>query len=364
MRILCAGGGTLGSVTPLIAIVEELRARMNADGVSEPEVLWMGTRNGIEKELVKTVAIPFTAIYSGKLRQYFDVRNFIDPLLLCVGIIQSLIGILRFQPDVIIGAGSYVSVPVLWAGWLLRKRSMILQLDIVPSLSNLLTSFCATAVLVACAEEERYFSARKTHSIGIPVRQDISHWKEKMEEEHERKKARATFGIHDELPIVLVMGGGTGAQFINMLITESIQDFEEICHIIHIAGKGKADAKAIGSYYHQFEFLGDRLPCVLALADVVVTRAGMGSLAELSALGKPCIIIPISHSHQEQNALYFEKRNAALYCSETTLTEKLFFEKVQKLLNNNLLRQEYSRRMSEALAHNASQKAVDILLSL
>ncbi|MEK7648325.1 MAG: UDP-N-acetylglucosamine--N-acetylmuramyl-(pentapeptide) pyrophosphoryl-undecaprenol N-acetylglucosamine transferase [Patescibacteria group bacterium] len=365
MRILCAGGGTLGSVTPLIAIIEELRSRMERDAVGQPDVLWIGTKKGVEKDIVCASDIPFHSIYTGKLRQYFDVRNLIDPFLLCIGIIQSLIAILRFRPDVIIGAGSFVSVPVLWAGWLLRKRAMILQLDIVPSLSNLLTSFCAQAILVACKEEERFFPSRKTHTIGIPVRLLVQDWKQKMEHESERRSARESFGIHDDLPVAVVMGGGTGSQFINALIMESVSDLEGVCHIIHIIGKGKApDGYATLSHYHHYEFLTDRLIIALALADVVVTRAGMGSLAELSALGKPCIIIPIPHSHQEQNALYFEKRNAALYCSQDSLTKKMFGEKMKKLFHDTLMREEYSLRMSQALEGGARQRSVDILLSL
>jgi len=365
MNILFTGGGTLGSVTPLLAIAEELRSRMEVDKAGVPDILWIGTRKGIESKLIAEYGIPFMPIFSGKLRQYFDVRNFIDPLLLCIGIAQSFFAILRFQPDIIVGAGGYVSVPVLWAGWLLRKRAVLLQLDIVPSLSNLLTAFTASAILVACEEEKKYFPAPRTHVVGIPIRTKIEERKHVLERHDERLNARKLFGIHDELPILLVMGGGTGAVFINTTIKECLSDFADVCHIIHITGKGKNEGDIVNSkYYHPFEFLTDDLISAMSIADSVVTRAGMGSLAELSYMSKACIVIPIPDSHQEQNALYVEKRQAGLYYSQKTHSSSEFARKVRKLLSDTEMRERYGRALHNAFFQDARKRAVDILMSL
>lgn len=365
MKILLTGGGTLGSVTPLLALAEEFRFRMKRDGVESPDIRWIGTRAGVEKAVISEYAIPFIAIFSGKLRHYFDIRNFIDPFLLCIGILQSLYVVWRFQPDVIIGAGGYVSVPVLWAGWLLRKRSVLLQLDLIPSLSNLLTTFCASAVLVACEEEKRYFPEHTTHIVGIPVRRTFFECKERMTNEDERKKMREYFGIHDNLPILLAIGGGTGAIFLNTLITESLLELTEFCHVIHVSGKGKEhQQKYILRQYHPFEFLTDDLVPAMVLADVVVTRAGMGFLAELSFLEKACIVIPIPDSQQERNAVFVEKKHAAIYCSQKSITKELFIEKIKKLLSDTVLSREISNSLGKTFPSDARQRAVDIILSL
>lgn len=365
MRIMCAGGGTLGSVTPLIAIVEELRYRMKRDSVTPPALLWIGTRNGIEKSILQDSAIPFQSIYCGKLRHYFDIRNFIDPFFLCIGMVQSLIAVFRFYPDVIIGAGGYVSVPVIWAGWLLRKRVVVLQLDLVPSLSNLLTSFAACAIFVACEEEKKFFPAQRTRVIGVPVRRTISEYSQKLKDVSERRKMRTHFDIHDDMPILLVMGGGTGAAFLNTLIADCLSQLEGICHIIHSAGKGKKRAPShANKQYHYYEFLADDLIPALALADVVVTRAGMGSLAELSFLQKACIIIPIPDSHQEQNALYIEKHRGGIYCSQKSITSNMLVEKIQKLFSDTALRQAYATSLGNAFPSDARERVVDAIVSL
>lgn len=365
MRILCAGGGTLGSTTPLLAIIEEIQSRMRRDGEGVLHAHWIGTRNGVERTIVQMYAIPFTPIYCGKLRQYFDLRNFIDPFLLCIGIIQSCAAIARFQPDIIIGAGSYVSVPAIWAGWLLRKRIVLLQLDLIPSLSNLLTAFAASAVLVACEEERRFFHNRLTHVIGIPVRHALDEYKEKFTQAHEREKMRTHFGICDDLPILLIMGGGTGAVFLNKLIIDCLPELCRLCHIIHVTG---IDKNGSGSYcgerYHPFEFLTNDLIPALALAEVVITRAGMGSLAELSFLQKACIVIPIPDSHQERNALYIEKKQAGMYCSQKTITPKLLIGKICRLFSDPALRENYAASIGSAFPSHARQRAVDIILSL
>lgn len=365
MRILLTGGGTLGSVTPLVAIAEELRSRMKHDGVSAPEILWVGTRKGIERKFLLPYAIPFTPIFSGKLRTYFDIRNFIDPFLLCIGIFQSIGIIMRFRPDIIIGAGGYVSVPVLYAGWLLRKKSVLLQLDLLPSLSNLMTAFTASSILVAFEEEKKYFPSDKTHVVGIPLRKSLAECAERLKVENGKRKAREHFGVHDDLPILLVVGGGTGALALNVLIEKSIGELTEFCHVVHITGKGKGGSGEVSSsHYHRYEFLDADLPQALVVADAVVTRAGMGFLAELAFLEKPCVIIPIPDSQQERNALFIEKRHAGVYCSQDTITSTQLVSKIRKLFGDKKLRDEYGAVLKALFPQDAARKAVDHILEL
>ncbi len=358
MRIIFTGGGTLGSVTPLIAVYEEFAGSAQA--------MWVGTRSGPEKELVRGYHMPFRSIFSGKFRRYFSVRNFLDPFLLCIGIVQAFRIILTFQPDIIVGAGGYVSVPVMWAGWLLKKKILILQLDIQPSLANIMTRFCARGVALACDDQKKYFQGGKTVVTGIPVRKKIVELAGKIRDSKNRISLRVLLGIPDDnLPVVLIVGGGTGAEFINIRVLESLGELTKICHVVHITGKGKGGV-AVVSYiqerYHVFEFLGEKLLDYIAISDCVVTRAGMGMLSELSVYGKPTIIIPIPHSHQEKNAVYFERqKHAAIYLLQEGLTAEKFIETIRRIFKDSVLMQELSDHVRLALPQDGARRVRELV---
>jgi len=358
MKIIFTGGGTLGSVTPLIALYEEFAGSAQA--------IWIGTQSGPEREFIQKYHIPFRAIFSGKFRRYWSIQNFFDPFFLCIGILQALRTILSFQPDIIVGAGGYVSVPVLWAGWLLKKKAIILQLDLQPSLANLMTHFCAQKIALTCEEQKKYFPVKKSVVTGIPVRKKVYECAQYVLDAQQKKALRLTHNISDDgLPIVLVVGGGTGALVLNQCVYESLGELTEICHVVHITGKGKM-AVAQGLYnkerYHEFEFLGEDLLDYVALADCVVKRTGMGILSELSVFGKLTIIIPIPHSHQEKNAVYFERvKHAALYVSQEGLTKEKFISAIKRILKDDILRQELSKHMKQALPQNGAENIKKIV---
>lgn len=353
MRIIFSGGGTLGSVTPLLALYEEF--------AQPTQAVWIGTRGGPEKELVHSYHMPFRAIFSGKLRRYFSLQNFLDPFLLCIGVVQAIRIIFVFQPDIVIGAGGYVSVPVIWAAWLLKKKIIILQLDIQPSLANIITRFCVQGVALTCDEQKKYFQGKKMDVTGIPVRKRVYEVARQVSEVKSLILLREKLNIpNDTIPVVLVVGGGTGAIFINTCIGNALAELTRVCHVVHVTGKGKGGmlpATYDKERYRTFEFLGEELLDYMAIADCVITRAGMGVLSELSVLGKPTIIIPIPHSHQEKNAIYFErKKHAALYLLQEGLTSEKLVGTIQRVLGDRILRQELSENMKLALPHDGAQK--------
>lgn len=362
MRIIFTGGGTLGSVTPLLALYEELCVRADRDEYRPIEARWIGTRNGIERSIITSYCIPFYWVLCAKLRRYFDVRNFIDPVFLLAGFIQSIALLLRFRPDFIISAGGYVSVPLLWAGWLLRIRSVIFQLDLRPSLSNILTSFCADAICVACEDELQYFPKNKTVVTGIPIRRHVYEVRERMASNTVRTSYINLLGFRSDIPFLLVMGGGTGADALNALVYGSLASLVEKCQVLHITGRGKCNGSYSHERYRQIEFAGPELLDYCALADLVVTRAGMGSLAELSALGKPCVIIPIPESHQEYNAIFFEQRQCAVYLAQNSMTPELFSKKIIALLSDTQRLVELEKHIECALPLDGACRAADYLL--
>ncbi|MEK7122276.1 MAG: UDP-N-acetylglucosamine--N-acetylmuramyl-(pentapeptide) pyrophosphoryl-undecaprenol N-acetylglucosamine transferase [Patescibacteria group bacterium] len=339
MNILFTGGGTLGSVTPLLAVYEEL----SRDGV---KAHWIGTRMGPERTLVERAGIPFFAMTTGKVRRYIHWRNLVDPFLLVIGFVQAFIFLFRVRPDMIVNAGSFVGVPVVIAGWLIGIPSVIIQLDVEPVRSNLLTAPIASAICVAVVETAHHFPKEKTTVTGIPVRKLMS-----------RPKPTS-----DRLTL-LVTGGGIGAQKINELVLSSLDRLTSVADVIHYTGAFKDEeglkAAQRNARYHPIAF-GMKMTD-LVRADVVVTRAGMGTLAELAMLGKPAVVIPLPDSPQEVNARYFENRHAAIVRSQKELTPERFADEVIELLDNEAIRQSLSRAIVKVFPHDASKRVAEII---
>lgn len=324
MRVLFSGGGTAGPVTPLLAVATKIQEH----ATDQSDLLWLGTFHGPEKKLVTSSSIPFTPIFSGKLRRYLHWRNFVDPFLVLFGFFQALVLLYRFKPDVVVSAGAFVSVPVAWAAWFLRIPVIIHQLDIRKGLANALMSPVATVITVSFEEVMSAFPEKKTVYIGTPIRETIL--------QGDKDRARSAFNLDPALPTIVVLGGGTGSLFLNKLIVASLPELLHFSQVIHITGSGKSvptiALKERAERYHAFEFVIDELPNIFAAADVVVSRAGIGTLTELAALGKATMVIPIPDSQQEENAAYFAKRNAIVPLKQKDLSGQSFVEEMKSLL--------------------------------
>ncbi|MBI2484113.1 UDP-N-acetylglucosamine--N-acetylmuramyl-(pentapeptide) pyrophosphoryl-undecaprenol N-acetylglucosamine transferase, partial [Candidatus Uhrbacteria bacterium] len=314
MRILLAGGGTYGSVSPLIAIAEYLETTSSHQQGSKRNlrILWVGSYQGPEWRAVSRAGISGVRIHTGKLRRYMSLWNVTDSFFLFLGLVQSLYHIVRFRPTVIVNAGSYIGVPVLWAGWLLGIPSVLLQLDIRPSLSNSVTAFTARAIAASCDGAAAKLPRSKTVVTGIPLRKAIVAARETSRQKQARDAIRLFLGIRDERPYVLVVGGSSGAQYLNDLARSLDTIAGGSYHIVLISGSRGNAAKHQSESFHEFSFLHAEFAGVLACADIVVCRAGMGTISELAYLKKAAIVIPIPHSHQQDNAAYFEKEGGII----------------------------------------------------
>ncbi|MBI3290856.1 UDP-N-acetylglucosamine--N-acetylmuramyl-(pentapeptide) pyrophosphoryl-undecaprenol N-acetylglucosamine transferase [Candidatus Falkowbacteria bacterium] len=348
MKIILSGGGTIGSVSPLIAIHEKIKEiRPDAD------VLWLATKDGPEHKLISTYNIPVRKIFAGKLRRYFSFKNFLDPFLVLFGFFQSLFIISKFKPDVLISAGGFVSVPVTWSGWFLRRPSIIHQQDIRPGLANKLMAPFAKIITVAFEKSLNDFPGRKTVWVGNPARQEML--------KGDIDKAYDFFKLDKNLPVVLVIGGGTGASRLNKIVLESLPELLDFCQVIHLTG-GKVDREARHPRYHDYEFLIEQLKDAYTVADLVVTRAGMAALTELAALKKPIIAVPIPNSHQEDNAGLFAKNNAAIILAEDNLTARDFFEAIKETLADKPRLENLSRNIGKVLGTDAAEKIVKMII--
>ncbi len=376
-RILLTGGGTGGSVSPLLAIAEELKnTPIVKGGEGGYKFLWLGTKNGPEKEMVESQEITFKAVSSGKLRRYFSSKNFTDLFLIIIGFVQSFFIILKWKPDLVISAGSFVSVPVVWAAWILRIPILVHQQDARPGLANKLMAPFAK-VITAAFEKSLSDYGKKAALTGNPARHSL-------EIKNQKSKIKNIFNFNEELPTVLVIGGGTGAMAINELVWKSIDELTKLCQIIHITGKGKnppyppyqggvvgktplikGDRGIIKNKYQSFEFFNaEQMAEAYNAADIVVSRAGMGVLTELSYLGKPAILIPIPNSHQEENAEIFKQAQAAIAFEQKNLTPEILVDNIKKLLNDEILRNKLSDNIKNVIKRGASEKIAGIIKNL
>lgn len=357
MKILFTGGGTGGSVTPLIAIYQELTAKEKKHPF---EFFWIGGKEGIEKEMVGKYNIKYYSIASGKFRRYFSFQNFIDPFRIIKGFFQSIKIFRKTRPDIIVAAGSYISVPVVWAGNFLRIPVLVHQQDIQVGLANKLMSKRAKKITVSLEESLKNFPKEKTIFTGNPVRKEAL---EQQDKSYIKNKYKL-----DGLPVVLFIGGGTGAEQINKAVIKHLEKILEVANVFHITGKNKNidianNIKNIHRYY-QFDFIDKDIFAIINSADLVISRAGMSTLSELSVLGKPIIIIPIPNSHQEKNANIFYKNNAAIVCEQKYLEDESFPELIVELLTNRSKLNNLSLNIRKMMPNDAAGRIAELVLQI
>lgn len=345
MKILFAGGGTLGPVTPLLAVAEALRAQ-------DPSVsiVWIGTAHGPEKSLVEAAGYPFFAVPVARLPRYPSTEWILFSWRMASAFARALWILRRERPDAIGTAGGYTGVPVVKAAWLLRIPRWIHQPDVRPVLSNVLTAPLATWITVAWEATRPSFSTRKTDVVGNPVRASVTRG--------DRARALARFGFSGTRPIVLVMGGGGGSAWINQTVSSFAPRLLERADLIHVTGRQKTSAS-----YATVELLeGADMADAYAAADVVVARAGMGTIGEVSVLRKPTLLIPLPNSLQEANAMLAASAGAAVVVQQAEGSDALW-NVLADLLSDKEKQRHLSERMGALLPDDAAARVAKRLLS-
>jgi UDP-N-acetylglucosamine--N-acetylmuramyl-(pentapeptide) pyrophosphoryl-undecaprenol N-acetylglucosamine transferase len=347
-RVIFSGGGTLGSVTPLLAVAENLFEQQ-----PESEFLWIGTKDGPERDLVEEAGIKFSAIPSGRLRRFASWSNLIMPILVLRGFFAAAKILQQFKPDIVVSAGSFVAVPIVWAAWLLRIPVHVHQLDWEPGLANKLSAPFAKSISATFEKSKNDFNAHKVVVTGNPVRRFL--FTGSIEE------ARTKFKLQSGIPTILVLGGGTGAVALNSLVIEMLPKLKRKIQIIHLTGRAKSvlvpNAPEI---YQQFAFLNQDMALAYAIADLVISRAGMGTLTELAALGLPTIVVPILNSHQEANAEYFVQNGGAILFNERQSSAALA-QLVQDLLADSKRLRQMSISMLKINNPQAAQRLIELI---
>lgn len=340
----------MGSVSPLLAVYQEIKARE-----PEAEFLFIGTKAGPEKKSVESYKIPFVAIESGKLRRYFDWRNVTDPWRIVAGFFQSFKILKQFQPSVVMIAGAFVGVPVALAAWLLRIPVLVHQQDIEAGLANKLMAPFAKKISVSFDVSLKDFKSNQVALTGNPIRNEFY--------QCDRDNSLELFHLKNELPVILITGGGTGSQKINDIVKEALPQITKFAQVIHTTGVGKGFVFESDNY-HQYEFLSHEMPEALCVADLVVARAGLSTLTELSIGGKPTVLIPLYQTHQEFNAAYYQKHSAVVAVSEPSLNPKMFANLLRDLLANKEQLNSLSENIKKIMPANGAKQVSDLLLSI
>jgi UDP-N-acetylglucosamine--N-acetylmuramyl-(pentapeptide) pyrophosphoryl-undecaprenol N-acetylglucosamine transferase len=338
--ILFAGGGTIGPVTPLLAIYDEMK-------YWHPDFSynWVGTKHGPERKLVSQKHLPFYAVPEVKLDRFFSLRNLLVPFRMIWACIQAWRVLGSVRPDLILAAGGYVAVPIIWVAKIRGMKSHVHQLDVRPGLANKLAAPFADRITVTFETSLKDFSPKKTVYTGAFVRKDL------------QKTKTDTFHLNKDKPVVLVFGGGTGAAAINELVWGGLEELLPHAQVIHITGKGKGrDISKEG--YHQYEFLTDEMAEAYEKSTVVVTRGGLGTFIELAALKKPALVIPIPGSHQEDNAELLFHAGAAVVLDQTSLSPQIFAEQIKKLLSDKGKQEKLSQKIGEFYEEHAIDRII------
>ena len=319
-KIICTGGGTLGSVTPLLAVINELKGR------GDFEFEWWGTSDGPEVKIVKDLGINYKIIAAGKLRRYLSMENFKDLGRIVWGFAESLWNFGLAKPAAVLTAGGYVAVPVGYAAYFYDVPLFVHQEDIKPGLANKLLAPIADVITVSFKKSMQDYPSAKTKFVGNPVRSEFLSPPTQEAAQHKLNLAAGKTTI-------LIMGGGTGSEFLNELVKKVLPDLLSKYQIIHLTGLGKnSDYQSLPNY--RVEAITTTIIYHMMAADVVISRAGLATISELSALGKPALIIPLFGTHQEANAEYLNKEQAAVVISQPDLTPETLVATLDRLLNS------------------------------
>ncbi|MCL1924556.1 MAG: undecaprenyldiphospho-muramoylpentapeptide beta-N-acetylglucosaminyltransferase [Defluviitaleaceae bacterium] len=303
-RIILTGGGTGGHVIPILSLLESLKK----EGFS---CHYIGSRDGIEKELVKD--IPYFRISTGKLRRYLSVKNLTDPFKVVKGVGDAIKIMKRINPDVVFSKGGFVTVPVVLAAKILKIPVVIHESDITPGLANKIAIPFAKKVCVSFPETALKLGEKATLT-GTPIREEI----------FKGDKTRLNYSLRS-LPTVLFTGGSTGSATINNAVWGNIESLLNNYNIIHLTGKGKVNKNIKKEGYIQLSYANAEMPHIYNLADIVVCRAGANTLAEILALKKPNLLIPLplsqSRGDQIENAKSFEAQGFSKVLQEENIKD-------------------------------------------
>lgn len=323
-RIVLTGGGTAGHVTPNIALVPRLKEL-------DYDIHYIGSHDGIERKLIEDLNIPYYGISSGKLRRYFDPKNFTDPFKVLKGYTQARKLMKQLNPDIIFSKGGFVTVPVVIAANKRKIPAIIHESDMTPGLANKLSIPSASKVCCNFPETMAHLPEGKAVLTGSPIRQELLLGN--------KLNALKLCNFTANKPVLLIIGGSQGSAVVNDAIRGALPELLKTFQVIHLCGKDKLDSSLTHMEgYIQFEYVKKELADIFALTDVCVSRAGANAICELLALRKPNLLIPLSanasRGDQILNADSFQHQGFSEVLTEDQLAPSILIPTIKKLYEN------------------------------
>lgn len=334
-KIVLTGGGTAGHVMPCVALMPKLKA----DGY---KAYYIGSKNGIERTIIEKTKIPYYGISSGKLRRYFDMRNFTDAFRVIKGIGDANSVLKKIKPDIVFSKGGFVTVPVVIAAKFLKIPVIIHESDLSCGLANKIAIPFADLICVSFPETLEHLNGKNAVLTGTPIRKKLF--------SGEKGRGLEICGFNTQKPVVLVIGGSLGSKRINEVVREALPIMLKSFQVAHICGAGNKDEGLNGlKGYYQFEYVDEDMNNLYAAADVAVSRAGANVISELLALNIPALLIPLSKNasrgDQILNADSFAKQGFAKVLYEEDLTEATL---VTEIIDTNINSNDYKEKMKAA----------------
>ncbi len=319
--IVFTGGGTAGHVVPSFPLIQYFV------GLGW-HIHYVGSTSGLEQRLIAPFDISYDGIATGKLRRYWSVENALDLFRVLGGCLQAVRLLRRRRPNVVFSKGGYVSFPVVFAAWLLRIPVIAHESDLTPGLANRLAFPFVVKICVNFADTHIGRDAAKLVHAGTPIRPALL--------QGSAQRGREFCGIAPESPILLVVGGSSGSERMNVVVRQALPELTTSFHVVHICGAGHVDETlAEQHHYRQFEFISEAWGDVIAAADIVVSRAGANTLFELLTLRKPNLLIPlplrVSRGDQIENARYAEKHGFSEVLEEAQLSAETLVSRVKQI---------------------------------
>lgn len=341
-KIILTGGGTAGHVTPNLALIPSLQELGY-------EIRYIGSYGGIEKKLIENTGIPYNGIASGKLRRYFDLKNFSDPFRVIKGYGEARKLLKKHKPDVVFSKGGFVAVPVVLAAKHYHIPTIIHESDMTPGLANRLCIPSAKKVCCNFPETLQYLPKDKAVLTGSPIRAELL--------QGDRLSGLQYAHLAAEKPVILVIGGSLGSVTVNTAVRNLLPRLLPDYQVIHICGKDHLDDSLVNAKgYVQYEYVDAPLKHLFAAADLVLSRAGANSICEILALRKPNVLIPLSaaasRGDQILNANSFARQGFSTVLEEESITADRLYQAICDTYEN---RSSFIHKMEQSHLNNAVQ---------
>ncbi|GLZ02363.1 UDP-N-acetylglucosamine--N-acetylmuramyl-(pentapeptide) pyrophosphoryl-undecaprenol N-acetylglucosamine transferase [Actinoplanes sp. NBRC 103695] len=373
LRVIVTGGGTGGHTYPALTTITTLQTRLAESG-TEPEILWVGIREGIEAKIAQREGIPFRAIITGKLRRSPNprelARNFVDAFRIPFGVLQAIATVARTRPSVVLSTGGYVSVPIGLAARMFGVPYVLHEQTLELGLANRILAWAATRILLSHQSSLDHLSPKaraRAVVTGNPIRAAVL--------AGQPTRGLAAFGLDTALPLLLVMGGSGGARQVNQMLTGALPELLTQCQVVHqCGGMDIAEMQQVAAglpghladRYRVVDFIYDELPDLFAAAQVVVSRSGAGTVAELTALGKACILVPYpwaAGDEQRATARHLAQQGAAIMLEGDEVTPQRLADTVREIFADEPRRAAMSAAAASHGKPDAADRVVAELLS-